>query len=235
MSEGKRTIVVGGSKGIGLAIAKDLAARGETVVVTSRDLERAQAAAREIGPRASGLALDLAAPEGIAAALAGVGQVDHLVIGAFEATPNPVKSFSVEPARRLTTIKLVGYVETIHALLPHLAPGASVVLIGGQAREFPYPGGAMVAAVNGALTALTKALALELAPLRINTLHPGVVVDSPRWAAAADLLERVQGRTWSGRVATMADCCHAVRFLLDNPAANGINLPVDGGFGVGMT
>ena len=232
MSEGKKAIVVGGSKGIGFAIAKDLAARGETVLVTSRDPERAQSAAREIGEAASGLALDLAAPEGIAAALADVGPVDHLVIGAFEAIVygNPVKRFSVDAARRLPTIKLVGYIETVHALLPRFAPGGSVVLIGGQARDYPSVGSVMVTALNSGVTALVRSLAMELAPLRVNAIHPGLVVDSPRWAAAPELTERVRERTWSGHPATMADCCGVVRFLLDSPAINGVNLPIDGGF-----
>ena len=230
----KAAMIVGGSKGIGLAIAKSLAARGETVIVTSRDWGRAEAAAREIGGGATGIALDLAEPEGIAAALAGPTQIDHLVIGAFETAPNPVKSFAVPGATRLTTIKLVGYVETIHALLPRLAPGAAIVLIGGQAREFPYPGGAMVGTVNGGITAMVRALSLELGPVRVNAVHPGIVVDSPRWTGAPELAERVRGRTPSGKRATMADCAGAVHFLLDNPAVNGVNLAVDGGFGISM-
>ncbi len=233
-SEAKRAVVVGGSKGIGLAIAKSLAERGETVVVTSRDLGRAEAAAHEIGGKATGLAVDLSAPEGIAAAFAGIGPVNHLVIGAFESIFNPVKDFSVPGAQRLATIKLVGYVETVHALLPRFGPGAAVVLIGGQAREFPYTGGAMVSAVNGAVTTLVKALSMELGPIRVNAIHPGLVIDSPRWAGATEAAPRVLSRTPSGHVATMADCADAVRFLLDNPAVSGANLVVDGGFGVGL-
>lgn len=234
MSAAKTALVVGGSKGIGLAIAKSLTARGEHVTVTSRDLARAEAAAKEIGGGAKALAVDLAAPETIGAALAGDGKIDHLVVGAFEAGPNPVATFAVGPAQRLATIKLVGYVEAVRALLPRFAPGASVVLIGGQAREFPYPGGAMVAAVNGAVTALVKALSHELKPLRVNAIHPGMVLDHPRYASAKELGERVVGRTPTGRGVTMAECAEAVTFLLDNPSVNGVNLAVDGGFGVGL-
>jgi len=234
MGDRKRAIVVGGSKGIGLAIAKSLAERGEQIVVTSRDLERAHAAARGIGANASGLAVDLAAPQSIATAFAGLGPVDHLVIGAFEAIFNPMKDFSAAGAERLATIKLVGYAETVHALLPQFAPGASVVLIGGQAREFPYTGGVMVSAVNGAIASMVKALAMELGPLRVNAIHPGLVIDSPRWAAATEAAERVRARTPSGHPATMADCAHAACFLLDNPGVNGVNLAIDGGFGVGL-
>ncbi len=225
--------MVGGSSGLGLAVAKSLSARGEAVVVTSRDIVRAKAAAREIGGDAMGLAVDLAAPEEIAASFADLDEVDHLVVGAFKPDRNSVKSYDVPGAVRLTTIKLVGYVEAIHTLIPRFAPGAAIVLIGGQAREFPYLGGITVTAVNGGVTAMVRALAMELGPVRVNAIHPGMVVDSPRWVGATELAERVRNRTPTGHLATMADCAAAILFLLDNPAINAVNLVLDGGFGFG--
>ena len=137
MSERKSSVIVGGSSGIGFAVAAALAGRGEAVVLTSRDAGRAEAAARKIGGDAIGLAFDLAEPHAIAGKLAGVGSVDHLVIPAIERDRNSVREYDVARAIRLATIKLVGYVEAIHALLPRLTADASVVLFGGQARERP--------------------------------------------------------------------------------------------------
>jgi NAD(P)-dependent dehydrogenase (short-subunit alcohol dehydrogenase family) len=234
VAERKQAVVVGGSAGIGLATAKALAQRGEAVVVTSRDKGRAEGAARQVGGDAHGIAVDLAAPDQIAASLAEVERVDHLVIGAIEPDRNTAKGFAIPSALKITTTKLVGYIEAIHALLPRFAADGSIVLMGGQAREFPYPGGVTVATVNGGITTMVRALAMELGPIRVNAVHPGMVVDSPRWAGADEVTRRVLSRTPSGRLATLADCAGAILFLLDNPAVNGANLVVDGGFGVGL-
>jgi len=232
MSGRKSSVIVGGSSGIGLAVAEALAARGETVVVTSRDRGRAEAAARKLGGDAIGLALDLAEPHTIAAKLADVGSVDHLAIPAIERDRNSVKNYDVAGAVRLVTIKLVGYVEVIHALLPRLNPNASVVLFGGQARERPYPGSTTVTAVNGAVTTMVRNLAYELPPIRFNAIHPGVVADSPAWAGNTAVLERTSAQTPGGRHVTTADCVAATLFLLDNASMNGANLVIDAGWGL---
>jgi len=232
MSDRRTSVIVGGSSGIGFAVAVALAARGEKIVLTSRDAARAEAAARQIGSDAIGLAFDLAEPHAIAGKLAGVGSVDHLVIPAVERDRNSVKEYDVARAIRLATIKLVGYVEVIHALLPRLAPDASVVLFGGQARERPYPGSTTVTAVNGAVTTMVRTLTLEIAPVRVNAIHPGLVGDTPAWAGNAAVLERTRAQTPGGRLVTTADCVAATLFLLDNASMNGANLVIDAGWGL---
>ena len=232
MSERKTSVIVGGSGGIGFAVAEALAARGEKIVLTSRDAGRAEAAARKIGGDAIGLAFDLAEPHTIAAKLADVGAVDHLVIPAIERDRNSVKDYDVARAIRLTTIKLVGYVEVIHALLPRLTAEASVVLFGGQARERPYPGSTTVTAVNGAVTTMVRNLAYELPSTRFNAIHPGVVADSAAWAGNTAVLERTRAQTPGGRLVTVADCVAATLFLLDNASMNAANLVIDSGWGL---
>ena len=232
MSERKTSVIVGGSSGIGFAVAEALSARGERIVLTSRDVGRAEAAARKLGGDAIGLAFDLAEPQTIAAKLAGVGPVDHLAIPAVERDRNSVKDYDVGRAIRLATIKLVGYVEVIQALLPRLTPNASVVLFGGQARERPYPGSTTVTAVNGAVTTMVRNLAYELPPIRFNAIHPGVVADSPAWAGNTAVLERTSAQTPGGRHVTTADCVAATLFLLDNASMNGANLVIDAGWGL---
>jgi NAD(P)-dependent dehydrogenase (short-subunit alcohol dehydrogenase family) len=232
MSGRKSSVIVGGSSGIGLAVAEALAARGEKVVVTSRDLGRAEAAARKVGGDTIGLAFDLADPYAIAGKLANVGPVDHLVFSAIERDRNSLKDYDVGPAIRLATMKLVGYVEVIHTLLPCVTANASVVLFGGQARERPYPGSTTVTAVNGAVTTMVRNLAYELTAIRFNAIHPGVVADTPAWAGNAAVIERTISQTPGGRLVTTADCVAATLFLLDNQSMNGANLVIDSAWGL---
>lgn len=230
-----QTLVVGGSSGIGLEVVRARAARGDSVVLTSRDRDRADAVAASLGDEVAGevtgLALDLNDTHGLAEALAGVGAVDRLVVAAIERDQNTVADYDVTRATRLTVLKLVGYVEVVHALLPRMGPDASVVLFGGRAKDRPYPGSITVSTVNGGVVGLVNALALELAPIRVNALHPGIVGDSPFWAGKPEgVLDGYVSRTPTGRLASMADIVDAVDFLLENRSVNATNLYVDGGW-----
>ncbi|RSN11012.1 short-chain dehydrogenase [Streptomyces sp. WAC 01325] len=226
-------LVVGGTSGIGREFARVRARRGDEVVVTGRDAHRAGTVAKEIGA-AQGLALDLSRPAGIAAALAGVGRVDHLVIAGVSRDENRVADYDIEAALRLVTLKLVGYTEVVHALGARLHDDSAVVLFGGQAKERPYPGATTVATVNAGVRGLVNTLAVELAPVRVNAVHPGVVGDSPYWAGKPEeALAGLRARTPAGRLATMADVVDAVDFLLRNRSVNAVELAVDGGWLLG--
>ena len=230
MSDQQSIVIVGGTAGIGRHLAEKLARRGDEVVITGRDSARAQAIAAEIGGHTRGVGFDLAQPTTIAGQLGDVGKVDGLVLSAIERDNNSVREFDVGRAIRLATIKLAGYLETVHVLAPRLTPKASIVLFGGQARERPYPGSTTVTTVNGAVTAMVRTLALELAPLRVNAIHPGIVGDSPALAGKIELQKSGIARTATKRLATMDDCVDAVLFLMENQSVNGINLVVDGGW-----
>ena len=128
-------------------------------------------------------AVDLADPESIAGSLAGIGDVDRLVIGAIERDENTIADYDIERARYLITMKLVGYTEVVHTLLTRLAPDASILFFGGLALRRPYPGSTTVTTVNGGVLGIVNTLAVELAPIRVNALHPSVVGDSPYWSA----------------------------------------------------
>ncbi len=227
------TVVVGGTSGIGLRLAETYAARGHQVVITGRDDERCSSAATAIGGEhgVQTCVFDLAAPELIAPALQAIGQVDRLVLGAVERDENSVASYDIQRALRLVTLKLVGYTEVIHALVPRFTPQTSILLFGGLAMRRPYPGSTTVSTVNGGVTGLVHTLAVELAPIRVNALHPGIVGDSPYWAnKPPGVLDAVTARTPLGRLATMDEIVDAAMFLLDNGAVNGVNLDVDGGW-----
>ena len=221
-------VIVGGTSGLGLEVARHYAKAGRAVVITGRDAARAATAAKEIGGKTSGIAFDLADPKEIAPALAGVGSVDRLVLAAIERDNNPVRNYDIASATRLVTLKLVGYTETIHTLVPRFTSDASVVLFGGRAKDRPYPGSTTVSTVNGGITGLINTLAVELAPIRFNAIHPGIVSDTPNWKGKP--LDAVVARTPTKALATMNEVVDATVFLLENTAVNGTNLYVDGGW-----
>lgn len=226
-----RTLVIGGTSGIGLEVARHRAERGDEVVLTGRDGHRAAEIAASVGGTVSGIAVDLNDTHGLSGALADVGAVDRLVVAAIERDQNTVAEYDVDRATRLTVLKLVGYTEVIHALLPRMGPDSSVVLFGGRAKDRPYAGSITVSTVNGGIVGLVSALALEMAPIRVNAVHPGIVGDSPFWSdKAAGVLEGYVSRTPTGRLASMEDIVDAVDFLLENRGVNATNLYVDGGW-----
>jgi len=221
-------VVIGGTSGIGREVARRAAERGDSVVISGRDADRARAVAAEIGGDTSGIAVDLAAPADVRKQLAEIGAVDQLVLSAIARDLNTVSDYDVDSAVALVVLKLVGYTEVIHQLQPKMADDAAIVLLGGLAKDRPYPGSTTVSTINGGVVGLVHTLATELAPVRINAVHPGIVGDSPFWVDKP--LDHVTARTPGGRLATMADVADAVEFLLRNPAVNGVNLPVDGGW-----
>ena len=106
----------------------------------------------------------------------------------------------------------------------------SVVLFGGMAKERPYPGSTTVSTVNGGVVGLTRSLVEELKPIRVNAIHPGVVGDSPFWAAKPAAIAAYAAQSPTGRLATMADVVDATVFLLENGSVNGLDLIVDSGW-----
>lgn len=230
MSSGGAVVVVGGTRAIGKEIVRHYAGRGQPVVLTGQDPANVAAAVAEIGAGVTGAAFDLAEPTSIAAALAGVGPVRRLVLVAIDRDHNSVAEYDITRAIRLVTLKLVGYTEVVHTLRSRLTEDASIVLFGGMAKERPYPGSTTVTTVNGGIVGLTRTLVEELKPLRVNSLHPGVVGDSPYWSEKPAAIARYSSETPLGRLATMDEIVDATIFLLENTAVNGVDLIVDGGW-----
>jgi NAD(P)-dependent dehydrogenase (short-subunit alcohol dehydrogenase family) len=226
-------VIVGGTSGIGLRLAETYAARGRDVVITGRQLERTSSVAAGIrGPgKAAACAVDLAEPETVASCLAEIEAVDRLVVGAVDRDENTIADYDIAAARRLVTMKLVGYAEVVHTLTNRLTPAASILFFGGLALKRPYPGSTTITTVNGGVTGLVHTLAVELAPIRVNAIHPGVVGDSPYWAdKPSAVLDALVARTPLGRLAKMDEIVDASIFLLENGAVNGVNLEIDGGW-----
>lgn len=225
---GRTAVVLGGTHGIGKEIVKTLAAKGTTVYLSGRTQASADAAAKEIGQGTIGLAVDLSMPETIAESLSSVTSVDDLVISAIERDANSMANYDVAAAVRLVTLKLVGYTEAVHVLRDRLTPSASIVLFGGLAVLRPYPGSTTVSTVNGGIIGIVNSLTTELAPTRVNAIHPGIIGDSPYWEGKDN--SHIINRTPLGRLVTMAEIVDSVEFLLNNTGINGVNLAVDGGW-----
>lgn len=223
-------VVVGGTRAIGLEIVRHYLERGREVVLTGRDPGNVAEAVAAVGGRATGVTFDLAEPTSIAPALAAVGPVQRLALVAIDRDQNTVADYDISRAIRLVTLKLVGFTEVVHTLHGRLTEDASILLFGGMAKERPYPGSTTVTTVNGGIVGLTRTLVEELKPLRANSIHPGVVGDSPYWAEKSAAISRYSSETPLGRLATMAEIVDASVFLLENSAVNGVDLIVDGGW-----
>ncbi len=221
-------VVLGGTQGIGREVVTHFAALGAKVYLSGRSMASAQKAVDEIGMGTQPLAVDLSDPLTIRASLAEVGAVDALVIGAIERDANTLGTYDVAGAIRLVTLKLVGYTEAIHVLRDRFTSRASVVLFGGLAMQRPYPGSTTVSSVNGGVVGMVNSLATELAPLRINAVHPGIIGDSPFWENKENAA--IIARTPLGRLVTMKEIVGSVEFLIENSGVNAVNLAMDGGW-----
>ena len=229
MAEGT-VVIIGGTQGLGRVLAERFAVNGRDVLITGRDAARTEGVAAEIGPSVRSCSLDLSQPTAIQRCLPKIDAVDHVVLAAIERDSNTVKDYNIASAIRLATLKLVGYTEVLHSLHSKMHDDTSVLMFGGLAKERPYPGSTTVTSVNGAVETMVRTFATELAPIRVNAVHPGIVGDSPAWEDNDAVLENVIARTPTKRLVTMSDVAGAALFLLQNRSVNGVNLAVDGGW-----
>ena len=227
-------VIVGGTRAIGFELVRHYVDRGRDVVLTGQTDDSVAAAMDLLGSEASGhvrgISFDLADPHAVAAALADVGPVDRLALVAIDRDLNSVAEYDIDRAMRLVTLKLVGYTAVVSALRGRLTPGASLLLFGGMAKERPYPGSTTVSTVNGGVVGLTRTLVEELKPIRVNSIHPGVVGDTPYWSGKPAAIARYTSETPTGRLAQKDEVVDAAVFLLENGAVNGVELIVDGGW-----
>lgn len=229
----KSIVLIGATQGIGREMAAEYARQGAQVVITGRTEQRAAEVAgelsKDVAGTVTGLALDLTRPGEIAEALSTIERVDRLaVIGAVRER-NSLADYDVATATQLAVTKIVGYTAAVSALAPRMTQDASVLLFGGMAKEYPFPGSTTVTVVNAAVAGLIRTMSVELSPVRVNGIHPGPVEDSPFWQGNTPMLEAFRTMSLTQRLATMSDIVDGCVFLLENPLANGIDLRLDGG------
>jgi NAD(P)-dependent dehydrogenase (short-subunit alcohol dehydrogenase family) len=217
-----RAVFIGGSSGIGLAAARLAVAGGWDVIVASRDPARADVDAET-------RVLDVADAAAVRTFFDDVGPIDHLVSSTVARAGGPAKQLDLAAARTAFEVKLWGPFEAVQAADVR----RSIVLLSGVAAHTPSPGAAATAAVNGAVEALVRVLALELAPVRVNAVSPGII-DTPTWAALpegdrAAMFSRLAGRLPAGRVGTAEDVASAIWHVLTNEFVTGTVVHVEGG------
>jgi NAD(P)-dependent dehydrogenase (short-subunit alcohol dehydrogenase family) len=226
----KNVILLGATQGIGRELAAAYARRGDHVTITGRDADRAAKVADEIEGDVDGIALDLSRPHEIAESLATVGHVDRLVILGMVRDANTLSGFDIARASVLAATKVVGYTTAVSALRSRLNDDAAVLLFGGITKDAPYPGSTTLSTVNAALIGMVRTLSIEIAPVRVNSIHPGGIEDSPFGRQVPQqALDRAREQSLVGRLGSMGDIVDGCLFLLENPMANGIDLSLDGG------
>lgn len=224
-------LIFGGSSGLGLAIARACLGRGAQVTIASRSAERLAAAAAALGggPRLATAVADIA-DEAAVERVCAVRPIDHAVVSTVEPHYAPLRELVLDRARALVDAKLFGALHV--ARCARLPATGSLTVISGIAADRPMIGNSVVAAVNGALEALVRALALELAPARTNALSPGWV-DTPAWdKMGVDKAARLAARARTlpvRRTGTPDDLAAAALFLIENGFTTGEVLHVDGG------
>jgi NADP-dependent 3-hydroxy acid dehydrogenase YdfG len=223
-------VVVGGTSGLGKEVARHYVQADREVVITGRDPTRGSTVATELGGKTMELAFDLSRPKEIAPALEGIGDVSRLVLAGVHRDANTMRDYDIDAATALVVMKLVGYTEVVHTLMDRLYDDSSILIFGGLAKERPYPGGMTVSTVNHGVDGLVRSLTIELRPIRVNALHPGIVEDSPFWAGKTEALDAHRAKTATGRLVRMQDVVDAAVFMLENPSIAATELRIDGGW-----
>jgi NAD(P)-dependent dehydrogenase (short-subunit alcohol dehydrogenase family) len=226
---GAEVCVVGGSSGIGLALAHAAHAAGAVVVVASRKPERVRA---EL-PEARLVTLDVTDGAAVEAAFATLGPLDHLVCTAADGFPRGILESSVEEATALMDTKFWGQYRCARAAAPLIRPGGSITLTSGIRSRRPLPGSAAFTATNMAVEGLTRALALELAPTRVNAVAPGTV-DTPVFGGMPEekrrrMFDALAERLPAGRIGSPDDIAAAYMSVMLNGFTTGSVVDVDGG------
>ncbi len=225
-------MVIGGSSGIGLAVARQAAKNGASVIIGARTLSNLQRAQQEIGNGVRAYPIDTTQDESVQTFLRQAGPVDHLVIAGSAIKEGVFRQLSVEDAQASMLSKFWGPYRVLkHA---NINPSGSVVLFSGIVSRKPAAGTAIVATINAAVEALGKALAVELAPVRVNVVSPGLVRDTGAYLALPEtkreaMFEQVGRSLPVGHVGTPDDIAHAVLYLLTDAYATGTVIDVDGG------
>ena len=230
----KRVVILGGSSGIGLAVAEQSAAQGAKLVIASSNAERVQKAIESLGGNAQGHTLDLSDEQAVETLFAKLGAFDHLVFTAGDSLHlHNLATTDLKQARRAFELRYWAALAAVKYGSKNIRKGGSVVLTTGVAGQRPQKGWVVAASVCGTIDALTRALAVELAPIRVNAVSPGVVRtnlwQSMSAAEREQMYESVGKSLPVGRVGEPHDIAQAYVFLMQEGFGTGQILVVDGG------
>lgn len=231
---GRRVLIVGGTSGVGLAAARQFAARGADLVIASRSTRKHDAALAELtasGGKATAHALDICSDAEVEQFAATAGEFDHVVVSAGETPMGRVDTLSLAEAHAAMDSKFWGAYRIARAVT--IKPSGSLTLVAGYLSQRPGKASALQSAINAALEALVRGLALEYAPLRVNAVSPGLL-RTPLWDGLAEadrerMFAAAAQRLPVQRVGDAADAAEAVLFVAGNAYATGSTVYVDGG------
>jgi NAD(P)-dependent dehydrogenase (short-subunit alcohol dehydrogenase family) len=229
----RTAVIVGGTSGIGLATARKLRAAGASVHIVGRTQTKLDHVANS-DPELHRHQADGNDRDQITSVLESIAPIDWLIITASGSDgPGPIADLDLATLRAAFDAKLWAHLTTLQASLPHLAPDASITLLGAVTARAGMPGTAGIAALNGAVEALIKPLAVELAPIRVNGVSPGFV-DTPWWSGLPDdqrqaYFSAVAQALPARRIATAQDIADAVILAATNPNMTGTVIETDGG------
>lgn len=226
---GKKVVVIGGSSGIGLATAELAKSQGAEVVVASRSAAKLDPVAERL--KVTAISADVTSDQSVAELFKRTGPVDHVVLTAAQLRTGPFKTVAMEDVRATMEGKFWGAWRV--AREAEIRSGGSLTLVTGFLSVRPRPNSAIISAANGALESLARALALELAPVRVNAVSPGVI-DTPiraamPEAARKEMLAKTAATLPVGRVGAAEDIAWQILSFMANGFATGSIVYVDGG------
>lgn len=231
--KGKRVVILGGTSGIGLATAKAFLDQSAQVIIASRSVSKLNEAKQSLGGNVEGIEIDFRSEEKAAEFFSTVGKFDHLVVTAGEGAMGHFSELPVASAKEAFDSKFWGQYITVRSALPYLNNESSITLTSGVYGVRPPQGATTLAAINSAIEGLVRGLSVDLAPIRVNVVSPGIV-DTPLYAGMPDdqrqaLFNDIAQQLPVGRVAKPEDIADTYVYLAKNGFTTGTAVLIDGG------
>ncbi|MDP9580143.1 SDR family oxidoreductase [Priestia megaterium] len=233
MLKGKKIVIIGGSSGIGFETAKQVIAQGAEVIIASRSKNKLQNAKEQLGASATAFILDTTQEQQVQSFFEKVGQFDHLVVSAAETSGGSFLHTNTAQARQLFENKFWGQYYAAKYGAPKILPHGSITLFSGVVAYKSMVGSSILGAVNAAVSNLGQTLALELAPIRVNIISPGII-DTPSRSKMPEetrnhFYAMVGNKLPVKRIGRAEDVAQSVLYLLQNSFVTGTVLHVEGG------
>lgn len=233
--KGKKVVILGGSSGIGLATARAAANAGCEVIIVSGNQQRIEKALAELPAGSKGVAVDLTIEEKISELFATVGQFDHMVFTAGESLQiNAIADLEITDAKQFFNLRYWGAFAAVKYGAPHIKPGGSITLTGGCASLRPGKGWSLMASICAAMEGFTRAMAIELAPVRVNIVTPGLVKtglwDDMESQERENMYTHFSGELPVKYVAGPDDIAETYLYLMQQNYSTGQVVVADGGY-----
>jgi NAD(P)-dependent dehydrogenase (short-subunit alcohol dehydrogenase family) len=230
----KRVVIIGGSSGIGLATAKAVAEEGAQIIIASRDESKLLAAKKQIKGDVSTKNLDVRSEEQIRRFFSDIDPFDHLITPGSFTSPGSCLEMDIREAKDSFESKFWGQYLAVKYGVPHMSKDGSIVLFSGVLSQRPTSNTAIMASINSAVEGLGRALAVELAPIRVNVISPGYV-DTPRFSHMKEkdremLFNHLGKQLPVGRIGRPEEIAQTVLYLLTNGYTTASTIYIDGGY-----